>query len=517
MSFLGTLRNWWTGSNAAQPWVIDGDRFTRYNRHQRAYNGYAIRGTIGTSTVTAQRRLRFNLNRTIVDLGAQFLGAAPVNWQVDGDKDAEAAAADIWTRSGSDRLMLEGARSAGILGEIAGIATQDDEGRSRIEFVTADIAHPFFDGADYQQLRALEIRFRRESWEAFGEAAPREIEHREEFTESGVRIFEDNVEVDSRPTDGIPAVWIRNRAVMGQPWGLSDLEDVTALVEEYDHVASKRTRIIDYYGSPHIIFEGVTKGTSDTVEIGIGTIHFIPAGSKAYFLDWGGNQPDFETHLGRIRDSLSEISQVPAIAFGDADRTGAQISGVALRVLYGPLLAKTRDKQAQWGPALEHLMALCLRAEGHREINADRVHVHWQDPLPANVKELVEGEVAKVTNDLSSVRSSMQRLGVEDVNGELRKMLVERRIKAIVSPPAVPPGMPPQGGEPPMLQEGAPDGQETASGPPQVIPPAEAPETPDDLSAESLAELERQFNEMEAFLMLEDEREKAEEEAREGA
>jgi hypothetical protein len=276
-----------------------------------------------------------------------------------------------------------------------------------------------------------------------------------------VRIEETDREAVVIPSDGIPAAWIRNKSILGMPYGVSDLRDVYPLVQEYDHVASKWTRIIDYYAAPHLAFEGVTKPADGKIQMETGTAFHIPLGSKMYYVE-KGPQPDVETCLGRIRDAISEISQVPAIAFGDADRTGAQISGVALRVLYGPLIAKTRDKQANWGPALEHLMALCLRASGERfhDVTADRVHVHWQDPLPENVQEMVAAEVAKVTNNLSSRRTAMNRLGTENPERELRSILVEGQIMELAKPPEGAPAPPPRGnvleGQDPAAEAPAP-------------------------------------------------------------
>ncbi len=112
----------------------------------------------------------------------------------------------------------------------------------------------------------------------------------------------------------LPAVWIRNSAIKGLPYGISDIDPILELVEEsHDHLASKQTRIVDYYASPNVVFEGLQKPTVQA-EKGIGTVFYLPAGGKGYFLEWNGNTPDVRSPT--IRNGISEISQVPAIAFG---------------------------------------------------------------------------------------------------------------------------------------------------------------------------------------------------------
>src|SRR5690348_10828160 len=66
---------------------MDAERLAWYGRYLRAYEGYSIRGELGTTTLRRWRRLKFNLNEPIVNLSAGFFAAQPITWQVKGNPD----------------------------------------------------------------------------------------------------------------------------------------------------------------------------------------------------------------------------------------------------------------------------------------------------------------------------------------------------------------------------------------------------------------------------------------------
>jgi SPP1 family phage portal protein len=409
-------------AKAGADWGLsDGDRLENYRRWMRAYRGWAIRAPVSSGTPVERRRLRHNFNRPIVNLGAAFAAAMPLKWDIPKNSAATQKANDIWDRSGSDRTLLRAMRCAGIHGDIVGLATQDPEGRPKIEFVCADIAYPTFDGSDQSKLVELEIAWTNEDREG------RQVQHREFYSEAGREVFLDGSErpdpAQSQAWDALPAVWVRNLEVMGMPFGFSDLDGVTDLVEEYDHVASKQTRAIDYYAGPTIVCRGVKPGglTKD-----MQTVIYVPENGDVHFLEWTGPQPGVDAHLSRLRNDLSEVSQVPAVAFGRQDSGLSQISGVALRILYGPLLAKTQEKWASWSPALEYLMWLCLQAEG-QSVDLEQVNVKWTDPLPKDALQDAQAEKAAVESGLRSQETAIGRLGSEDPKGELKKVQADQR------------------------------------------------------------------------------------------
>lgn len=426
LSFLGISR-----STALRSTQADTDRLAGYTRYKRAYRGFRS-GLYDTNATTAQkseaaRKVRFNFNRPIVNLGAAFLAGKPVRWSIgkEGkeDKAATKAANDIWDRSGSDRAFLKAARCAGIYGEVVGLAVKDEQERARIEFVSPDICFPTFDGRDASRMVALDITWREENREG------RQITRREFYTETGREVYEDDREVveERQAWDALPAAWIRNLAVEGESYGISDLEGVVDLVEEYDHLCAKRGRALDYYATPTIVVKGHRPGSLNK---DMRTILYLDKDADAFFLEWQGTAPDYEQQLTRIRNDLTEISQVPAVAFGRQDSGFSAISGIALKLLYGPLLAKTNDKRANQGPPLEYLMWLALQADGVTT-DLESVNTVWPDPLPEDDQMKAEGEATAVREGLRSRLTAIGRLGAENPKQELQQIDAEQRVERL--------------------------------------------------------------------------------------
>lgn len=423
------------------------ERFQLYAKYLRAYQGFSVRGNLSVATIAQWKRVKFNFNKPVVNLSAGFMAGKPISWEVEGDEQATEAAKAIWNRSGSDGLLLEAAKAASIYGEIVMMATQDEDKKSIIEFISPDICTPLFDGGDYSRLIGLEIAYY--TTDDLGQRVLR----REMYDLGGVEVYlGDNLQERRNYTE-MPCVWLRNQCVKGLPFGISDLADVIDLTEEYEHLATKQTEIIDYYAAPTIIFKA-NKGNSDTITKVTKTVLYVGENGDAHYLEWGGNVPAVELHLDRIRETIAEVSQVPAVAFGKTDAGLTQISGVALQILYGPIISKTNDKRANWTPGMERVMALALQAEGFSGVTMDQVNVLWSDSLPTDVASLVTDEVAKVGAGLSSKRSSMQRLGEENPEGELKKIIVEEKLVGAINPePLPPPAAVPVGSIPPPPPE----------------------------------------------------------------
>jgi hypothetical protein len=60
-----------------------------------------------------------------------------------------------------------------------------------------------------------------------------------------------------------------------------------------------------------------------------------------------------------LKQALYEVTSVPPVATGKLDSIG-QLSGLALGILYGPLIAKTEKKQGTYGDMLEQISVRAL-------------------------------------------------------------------------------------------------------------------------------------------------------------
>lgn len=109
-----------------------------------------------------------------------------------------------------------------------------------------------------------------------------------------------------------------------------------------------------------------------------------------------------------LREGLAEMTGVPEVATGKVEATG-QLSGVALRLLYGPLLDKTALKQLRYGRMIGDC-ARALIAFGKRvgKLKAEfAVKLNWPNPLPGD--ELEQVEVAQGKKALGVSEDTLQR------------------------------------------------------------------------------------------------------------
>ena len=138
--------------------------------------------------------------------------------------------------------------------------------------------------------------------------------------------------------------------------------------------------------------------------------------------------------LARIRDGIAEISQVPGVAFGQSDK-GVRISGVAIQILYGPLISKTHRKQAAWGPALEYLMWRCLNSKGVA-VAREAVHVVFASATPVDGQAMVAQMSGKIASRVISRRTAMRDIGIQNPDSELKRIVVEERVLGLSEPVA---------------------------------------------------------------------------------
>ena len=416
--------------------TADNERIRRYQLYARYYEGYLARGLITTGDPTHTKRLKYNFCRPIIAIPAGFLAGVPLIWEVRNDdgtinETATETAKKVWDRSGAERAFLEAAISTNIYGDCL-LKVQrerlpdqpdkeDPDSLPTIEFLCPDLCFPLFGGHNHDQLIALEIAY------VVTEGENQYTRH-EYYDLDGAEVYHDESLVDRFTYPAIPAVWVRNNRSPNEIYGKSDLDGVMDLIDEYDHVARKQTAIIDYYANPRIVAEGVRQ--SD-LTLDVNTFIFAPLGSKLYFLEWSGSGPAVMDQLTTIRNAIAEVSQIPAIAFGQMDAGHSTISGIGMKILYGPLLNKVQRKQANWGPALERAMWLALMAMG-QTVPLPAVNVIWPDPTPVDPKALIEQETMAVTGGIKSKTSAMRAIGIEDPEAEIE--LIKEEQETLIAP-----------------------------------------------------------------------------------
>jgi len=366
----------WTAPEA------DRERIARYANNLRLYQGYV--DAAPTEPSGSPRRLRHNLVRPVCEIAAAWTVGPELGWQAIGSDDADTerltqAAVDVWDRSGGHAAFARAVLTTMVYGDLV-VEARAGEGGAELGFLDPSVCFPTWDPDDCSVLAGLEVRYR----------LP-------------------NGDWASRGIDPSMAAWLPNRALLGQSVGEGEAECVHELIVEYDWVRAKKTRIIDYWAKPTPVIEGVS-GSGDFGSLN--TVLRLPAGARAYFLEWSGSQPDVEEHLEAIRRSICAVSQTPPIAFAEVDRSFTGQSGVALRVLFGPLQAKTDRRRAAWSAGLSRAMAAALRLDGY-SVDPRQIAPVWRSSMPSAESEELSNAETLGRIGLSR-RMRLRRLGYDE-------------------------------------------------------------------------------------------------------
>ncbi|TXH08576.1 MAG: phage portal protein [Spirochaetes bacterium] len=196
-------------------------------------------------------------------------------------------------------------------------------------------------------------------------------------------------------------------------WGYSDIEDaVTRLNESLNRSASNIAKTIRHHAHPVTIVRGATwpedHAIGEPVEFDL-----PPAEIAVENLEMQSDQTAALEYMRELRAELYDAARVPDVSRGKVDNAG-QLSGAALRILYGPLLEKTGEKRRTYGDELEAALRCALEYMGFQPLDAadPDVKLIWPDPLPKNEKEDAEtGEIDR-RNGLSQ-RTYLERRGYD--------------------------------------------------------------------------------------------------------
>jgi len=205
-----------------------------------------------------------------------------------------------------------------------------------------------------------------------------------------------------------PIVDCQNLPAPGEFWGCSDLEDdVLEILRAINFIASNTARIIRFHAHPKTWGRGFV---AKDLRIGVDETIILPGdNAELHNLEMQSDLASSLAFLDRLRQAMHEISRVPEVATGNLERAGS-LSGVALQILYQPLLEKTGTKRLLYGDMLielnRRLLALGGFGEDHRTV------IHWPELLPSDPMQ--ERQAALIDKQLGvSADTILQRLGYE--------------------------------------------------------------------------------------------------------
>lgn len=395
-------------------------RTRRINERWDAYMGRLpkpLRVTRNKAGQPIDDNVLLPLARIIVDKGRSALFGEEVTFDVPQDmarvEDAEAYLAHVLDANEQSTLLQNWALN----GAIAGHAfLRIHLGESpRITVLDPAIVRVFWHPEDMAQV----LRYRIEYVTADLEDKP--YARRQDITlqDNGTWLIEDfrgneerrgwvSMGTDVWPYPFAPIIDNQNLPAPGMFYGLSDLEpSVLELIKGINRTVSNLQRILRYHAHPKTVVKGAAP---DDLRIGVDDVLFMPDTSTIENLEMTSDLNSSMQFYERLMDALFETARIPQVARGKLENAGS-LSGVALRILYQPLLEQTSDKRRLYGDALEELGRRLLIIGGYDDVH---VEVHWAELVPTD--PMSDASTALALKDVGvSTDTLLMRLGFDPV------------------------------------------------------------------------------------------------------
>lgn len=420
--------------------AIREDYDRRLRDYKKAWNAFYndVPDSLTVKKGQANDNIKVNYSRLVVEKGVAFLFGKDIRFEVEGDEDvietdvskAELWLEEVWKANKKGSLLMR----LGTKGAVTGTAIVKILPKSA---VTGDLPRivvqdpqdylMYSSHDDYEDIFKFVIQY-----EEYDHETRRDVQYREthERIEGKWYFWEEKVDLKSGatqvirdrtlwPYDWSPILFCQNLPEPNCIWGLSDLEDdVIGLNGNLNFVLSNIQRIIRYHAHPKTWGRGFA---ADALEIGPDETILID--SPDAMIDTLEMQSDLSssTEFARkLKQLLHETTRVPEITTGSVENMG-NIAGVALAVMYEPLVEKTNGKRVTYGELLEALCSRLLEIGGFGKNR--KVKIHWPDLLPRD--SLQERQTAQIDVQLGVSKDTLQSKLGYDPEMERKKKALE--------------------------------------------------------------------------------------------
>lgn len=216
-----------------------------------------------------------------------------------------------------------------------------------------------------------------------------------------------------------PMVDAQNLPLPNVYYGLADLDPVVVrLIRAANARASDLARTHRMHAHPQPYAPGLTAQQVTQLSLGIDTLIGLPnPDARLELLEIGSTASTSLEYVRWLKEQVREASRTPEVASGKVENVGA-LSGVALNILFQPLVAKTQSKRRTYGEALSQLNAHLLELAGWPGLSVTN---DWPEITPGDV--LTEATVAETKRRLGvSTETLLGELGYDPSEEEARRV-----------------------------------------------------------------------------------------------
>jgi hypothetical protein len=422
----------------AQAEIADGERRANMAKAVRAYDGEAFK-PLTTKPGDPDDNVSVNYSAVVVDKGASFLFGKPLKIEVGAPGDGESAGAGedvlegLWPAEQRAEDLIDLATNGGVFGHVwAKIALSGGVP----EVVVLDPLNMSAEWSPHNIRRVEKYVCQYNAQDEMGNPVIyRETTSRQGrngLTGSGWLVVEEH----SRPGSMVwvednryewhyefaPVFQVKNLPKANEFYGKADLTPyVLDLCKYLARVDSIINRILRIHGFPRPVARGVQK---QQLEMGSDNTLFLPHKDQVLeLLEMKGDLENALKFRKLLREGLAEVSHVPEVATSKVEDVG-QLSGRALKILYGPLLERTEAKRLLYGRMLRQLIQALVEVGGR---GRQPVKLHWGEALPGDAKEEAEVAILKKSAGVSEA-TLLSELGYNPADEQAKRKTEQKSL-----------------------------------------------------------------------------------------
>lgn len=360
----------------------------RSDRIRSAYDAYYNGGpdTLKRRPGEINDNVKINYARLVVDAGvANLFGPSLTVGAPAGSVDSMQEDIDRLIRHNGGGLLWQRMGVSGAIGGTMFYRLMIHEGdHVRIVIVDPSTVDIEWDESDHEMVHGYTITF-------IPNAGPQSRARRHVITRDGegwVTIEQESVESgwvtlsrEPWPYPFPPMGHAQNIPSPHEVYGISDLEpDVLHLCNGINRVVSNINRIVRLYAHPRTF--GKMIGDALNMDANPGAvIRLEHPDADLKNLEMSSDLGSSIALYKEMVCALHETTRIPEVATGKLDSAG-QLSSLALRILYAPLLQKTESKRRTYGQAIEEMFRRSLCIMGYEDESL--VELLWADILPSD-------------------------------------------------------------------------------------------------------------------------------------
>lgn len=424
------------------------NRMNRYREQWKFYKGEHFVNPYDDG----ERKVVFNFCKAIVDKGVQWFVAN--GWKVTsptGNDQVANLLNVVWEGNNRDWLTQKAAQFASVTGDsfyFVSVETADaygnllppDKHKVKISCIDPAYCFPVFSDDGSYTMRAMLVQYPVVDADT-GNVALYSLY----ITPDEWVTFMNDKEVDRQPNffGKINVVHVPNFYRADSLFGDSDIEHIIQINEEYNTVANSVRRIIKYHAEPTTLIYGARASNLERSSKKVWSN--LPTDAKVENLQLESDLTANYAYLKMLEAKIEQMSDIPAIAFDSSDLKISNTSGLAMQMMFQPLIEKTKRRRISHLKGIQEVNELIITAmevvfRTDVKVLADdtdsyrRTAASYTLPLPRDEKTEVDLAVQKVEAGIWSKAEAVRQLsGVSDIERLAVELVADERMELAMS------------------------------------------------------------------------------------